>query len=329
MSITPSVKRHNHRVHPCSRERKDELLTILIAKHAEQSILVVTADDPEPIKKIVDNENITVTSDAALKDAPEKQYDLLISYDLPDTAIAYMIRLARAKTHALILLDPGEQKKLYPIETLLGRNLLEEVISGFELLSDTPKEKEEKSFQERKPKRDHKPRRDDQRSDRKRDERPSRDDKRPARKPFASDTKDEPKSEKWSKKERGPSKYIGKDEDGKPIFSGKTRERNHRYDGTPKSDEEKAASKRRSGKPKYSGTQDKKRSDKPRSFENKKQDDSREKKPWDKSKSFDSNKPKKSYDSTSKSKRPDAKKPVSKRPPRIFKKSLEQQKESK
>jgi hypothetical protein len=35
------------------------------------------------------------------------------------------------------------------------------------------------------------------------------------------------------------SKYLGKDENGKAIFSGKTRDRNHRYDGTPKSESEK------------------------------------------------------------------------------------------
>ena len=36
------------------------------------------------------------------------------------------------------------------------------------------------------------------------------------------------------KKKKAPNKFLGKDENGKAIFSGKSGERNHRYDGTPK-----------------------------------------------------------------------------------------------
>lgn len=45
------------------------------------------------------------------------------------------------------------------------------------------------------------------------------------------------------------SKYVGNDENGKAIFSGKTNDRNHRYDGTPRSDTEK----RETYKPKKRG----------------------------------------------------------------------------
>lgn len=45
------------------------------------------------------------------------------------------------------------------------------------------------------------------------------------------------------------SKYLGKDDNGKAIFSGKTRDRNHRYDGTPRSETEK----RETYKPKKKG----------------------------------------------------------------------------
>ncbi len=55
-------------------------------------------------------------------------------------------------------------------------------------------------------------------------------------------------SEKTFKKKKPASKYLGKDENGKAIFSAKSGERNHRYDGTPKSDREKVSSKRRKGK---------------------------------------------------------------------------------
>ncbi|MEO1954850.1 MAG: hypothetical protein ABGW74_09105 [Campylobacterales bacterium] len=40
--------------------------------------------------------------------------------------------------------------------------------------------------------------------------------------------------DKWKKKKKAPNKYLGKDENGKAIFSGKSGERNHRYDGTPR-----------------------------------------------------------------------------------------------
>ncbi|MBD3824924.1 MAG: hypothetical protein IE916_10525 [Epsilonproteobacteria bacterium] len=38
----------------------------------------------------------------------------------------------------------------------------------------------------------------------------------------------------WENKPKRESKYIGKDENGKPMFSGKSGERNHRFDGKPK-----------------------------------------------------------------------------------------------
>lgn len=228
-TATMTVKRHNHRVHPCDRERKPELLNLLFAQYAGQSILVVTANDPEPLQEMVTGENITVISDTALADAPELMGDLLISYDLPTSADAYLARLGHAKTHALILLDAQEQKGLYPIETLLGRTTMQETISGFEPAPLSTPERQQKAFKAG--------------QDRKRDNKTVRDDKRPSRR-SASDEKVVGKSDKWAKKERQPSRYMGKDENGKPIFSDKTRERNHRYDGTPKDDADKAAKKR-------------------------------------------------------------------------------------
>ncbi len=35
-------------------------------------------------------------------------------------------------------------------------------------------------------------------------------------------------------KEKEPNKYLGKDENGKAKFSGKSGDRNHGHDGTPK-----------------------------------------------------------------------------------------------
>jgi hypothetical protein len=46
--------------------------------------------------------------------------------------------------------------------------------------------------------------------------------------------KKEYKAKDDTKKEKKPNKYLGKDANGKAIFSGKSGERNHRYDGTPR-----------------------------------------------------------------------------------------------
>jgi hypothetical protein len=190
-SATLSVKRQNHRVHPCPSERKPELLNVLLARHAGENVLIVTAGEPQTLQKFA-GETVIVTDDRQLETLPRETYDLLVSYDLPATAADYLVRLARVKTSAVILLDPAEQSRLYPIETLLGRTLMQETIAGFE--PETPAVPE---------------RRGSGRPDRKRDG------------------------------------------NGKPRASGKAGQRNHRYDGTPKSDEEKhrdGETKKREGK---------------------------------------------------------------------------------
>jgi hypothetical protein len=52
--------------------------------------------------------------------------------------------------------------------------------------------------------------------------------------------------ERWAKKKKEPNKFLGKDENGKAIFSGKSGDRNHRHDGTPRNkyDAPKAGGKR-------------------------------------------------------------------------------------
>ena len=52
------------------------------------------------------------------------------------------------------------------------------------------------------------------------------------KKDFKKDFKKSDKDDKWAKKKKEPNKYLGKDENGKAIFSGKSGERNHRHDGT-------------------------------------------------------------------------------------------------
>jgi len=128
---TRSVKRQNHRVHPCSLKQKSLLLKSLLEKYKDFSLLIVKSDSTEELADIT-NENVTILSDKELADSTDLQCDILISYNLPENEEDYMVRLSRAKSEALILLDPNEQKQLHSIERLIGRSLIQEIISGFE-----------------------------------------------------------------------------------------------------------------------------------------------------------------------------------------------------
>lgn len=269
MSLT--IKRQNHRIHPCNASRKNELLSRLTAQYGDKKILIVTAGAIDQII-IPEGKNITFLNDEALAQAGDVACDVLISYDLPEKALVYMTRLAKSRDYALILMDAEEQKRLYGIETLLGRTIIQEVIPGFEPDFGIAAEKkskeeakarraardEENAKRDARPKRDFKPRSDTDRSGTKRDDRGFRDDKRP------------------SNKDSKP-RFVGKDENGKPIFEGKTRERNHYIDGTPRSDAEKAQRTPYANKPKFFG-------DKTKSAEG-------EKKPYADKKSFGDKKP--------------------------------------
>lgn len=278
LSSTPTLKRHNHRVHPCETEKKQELLNILLAKNSEKSILVVTCDENDTLENLSDAKNVLFISDDVLLKSPELHAELVISYDLPDKAIAYMARIAHATTYALILLDLTEEKLLYPIETLIGRTIMQEPIDGFGPIIIIKEEIVKKEYKPRDDKKDFKPRNNDFKGEKKKfGDRPSRDDKPRSAKPYDKDKKDEKsgfkkpwdkdnrdekpafkkpydkdkkddkfgvkkpwdkdkkdgaKSESWAKKDNKGSKFLGKDENGKAMFSGKSGERNHRHDGS-------------------------------------------------------------------------------------------------
>ncbi len=291
-STSPALKRHNHRVHPCQTEKKQELLHLLLEKHKEKNILVVTCGTPEDIKL---SNNVTVMNDDDLLKTPELLVELLISYDLPQKGIEYMARIAHAMTYALILLDQEEEKLLYPIETLLGRTIMQEPIDGFGPAIIVKKEFVKKEFTPRDEKKEYKPRSNDTRGEKKKfGDKPFRDDKPRSNKPYDKDKKDEKSGFKkpydrdkkedkfgakkpWDKekkdgksdfkkpydkdkketksdfkkpydknakpdfkkpydRDKKDSKFLGKDENGKAIFSGKSGERNHRYDGSKRED---------------------------------------------------------------------------------------------
>ena len=135
MSYTNSVKRHNHKVHPCTSERKQNLLKHLSSDYEGKKILVLSKANTTTTQ--IEDKNLTLSNDAGLKDFKEGSFDVLISFDLPSDVDTYMKRLAYTSTIAIILVTDKEESLLYPIETQLGKNLPREVVPGFEVLKST------------------------------------------------------------------------------------------------------------------------------------------------------------------------------------------------
>ncbi|MFA5454499.1 MAG: hypothetical protein WC272_04165 [Sulfurimonas sp.] len=247
-----SIKHNKHRVHPCPNDKKLSLLAQLIAQNSTLKTVVAVTNNIELIKEAIAANNVTILNDEELAKATELECELLISYDLPSNAAIYMSRLAKATDSAIVLLDISEQKHLYPIETLLRRVIKQEIVVGFEYeeqekmkIAPKPAPKREYAFNanaDDKPKYDkkpfEKPKRDGKSSERKPFEKPKYD-----KKPFEKPKYDKPKRDGESserkpfekpKQDKKPNKFLGKDENGKAKFSGKSGERNHRHDGTKK-----------------------------------------------------------------------------------------------
>ncbi|MEN8147352.1 MAG: hypothetical protein ABFR02_07020 [Campylobacterota bacterium] len=261
------IKRHNHRVHPCDRSQKLDLLKHLIALHSDKEILILSAQDISALDEQLDADNITLKSDAELLENPKVKCDMIISLDLSTDPESYVKRLNQTKTYALLLADDKDQQELYKIETLMKRTLTKEIITDFEPASYIKDREAAKDLKER------------QEYNKKNQE-----------------ERDEKRKKAWAKKKK-ESKYIGKDEDGKPMFSGKTGERNHRYDGTARTEEEKRENpKYKSKKQGGSKPWDREKQGEKKSWDKKDGD----KKPWDKNrgekKSFDNKDDKKPWD---------------------------------
>jgi len=137
MSYQNSVKRHNHKVHPCEASRKQELLKHLTSFYEGKKILVLSKANTTTTE--IKDKNLTLSNDAELSKFQEEAFDLLISFDLPVDAETYMKRLAYTNTLALILVTEKEEPLLYPIDMLLGKNLPREVVPGFEVKKSTKK----------------------------------------------------------------------------------------------------------------------------------------------------------------------------------------------
>ena len=221
-SIT--IKPNNHRIHPCEDSKKIELLNKLIAQESSSNIVVVCLSNSSTLKESLENKSVTVVEDKELYKDKETTYEVVISFDVPDKAIVYMARVSKATVKALTISNQKEQKSLYQIEMLLGRAIKQEIVEGFEYevkketfsndkggkkltkeqIKDVAKKRYEAKTQE-KPKKE-----------------------------FKKEYKKSDSDDKWAKKKKAPNKFLGKDENGKAIFSGKSGERNHRYDGTPR-----------------------------------------------------------------------------------------------
>jgi hypothetical protein len=238
-SIT--IKPNNHRIYQCPTDKKIELINKLISENSPADIVVVCSGDALALKEKLENQEIRVLEDKELVTDREFSCETLISYDLPIKAIIYMARVSKATDKAFMLLDQGEQKELYQVEMLLGRAIKQEKTPGFEYVvvpveekpytgrKMTPVEitaearKRYESKTQDAPKRDYdKPKREF--------DKPKKDFDKPKRdfKPKS----DKPSDGKWDKQKKAPNKFLGKDENGKAQFSGKSGERNHRHDGS-------------------------------------------------------------------------------------------------
>jgi superfamily II DNA/RNA helicase len=217
MHIPPvALTRQHHRLLLCMDEKKQDLLAKLIHENEGKRIAVVFADDTD---RVYVPENVTVLTDDALS---EETFELLISYDLPADPAQYLSRLALANETALTIFGETDQKNLLGIETLIGRAISQE--RPEEYAPELPPQPKPKPRAKRAPEKS---------------ERPPRE-PRPEKAPFKKEARP---AAKRKPKESGVSRYIGTDENGKPMFSGKTGERNHRKDGKPHTEESIAAKK--------------------------------------------------------------------------------------
>jgi len=210
-----SIKHNKHRAYPVSQDKKIDLVKKLISDNANKSIILVSALENSELSDAISESNVKIIDDKTLYKDKELKAELLISFDVPEKSIVYISRLSHSTDTAYVLVLKEEEKSLYSVETLLGRAIKQEVLAEFSNVTQlkTPKEREE--IKERKRQKNLK-------------------DETPVFKKREPSKEDKAKAEQWEKKKKAPNKYLGKDEDGKAQFSGKSGDRNHSFDGTPK-----------------------------------------------------------------------------------------------
>jgi len=210
-----SIKHNQHRAYPVNTDKKIALLQHIVNESTAKNIIIVSAEENSEIKEAIDAQNITIVDDRTLYNDKELKADLLISFDVPTKAIVYMSRLSHTTAAATVLLSKEEEGLLHSVEMLLGRAIKQEVLAEFSNVTQlkTPKEREEIKARKREK---------------------NLKDETPTFKSKDNSKENDAKAKQWEKKKKEPNKFLGKDEDGKAQFSGKTGDRNHSYDGTPK-----------------------------------------------------------------------------------------------
>ena len=131
-SLLSSIKPNNHKIHPCISERKVALCLAIISKNKNKNIIITTAGDTKVLEDEISFENVKIFTDKDLIQNNKENCELLISFDLPNKAIIYDARLVHTSSNAILLLSKNEQVLLYPIETLFGRVIKQEIIEGYE-----------------------------------------------------------------------------------------------------------------------------------------------------------------------------------------------------
>ena len=217
-----SIKHNKHRVYPTLPTKKIALLQKLLSENQNKNIIVVSAKTNEELTTALNDINetkVTLIDDRTLYLDKELQAELLISFDVPQKAIVYISRLSHATDTAYVLVSKDEENLLYPVETLLGRAIKQEVLEEFSDVAQLKTLKERERIKERKREKNLK-------------------DNTPTFKSKTPSKENDAKAAQWEKKKKAPNKYLGKDDNGKAKFSGKTGERNHSFDGTPREKKE-------------------------------------------------------------------------------------------
>ena len=207
-----SIKNNKHRIHPCPKSKKTSLLNSLISQNNNLSIIVVTANETDILHDVEIPKNVTIINDNELFESNNLTCELLISFDLPLEPATYIQRVSKATVGALLLLDIEEQQHLYPIETLLGRAIKQEIIEGFAyeieqkplIKAKYERSSVDKKYSERKP------------FDKPKWDKPKREGEQSERKPF-----DKPKYDKFKKDGDKPNwdrpKREGEQSERKPF----------------------------------------------------------------------------------------------------------------
>ena len=210
-----SIKHNKHRAYPVSNDKKIDLVKKLISDNSNKSIILVTELNNPELADTINDSSITIIDDKTLYKDKELKADLLISFDVPDKSIVYISRLSHSTDTAYVLVTKDQEKLLYSVETLLGRAIKQEVLKEYSDVTQLKTPQEREAIKARKREKNLK------------DETPVFKNREPSK-------EDKAKAEQWEKKKKAPNKFLGKDETGKAQFSGKTGDRNHSYDGTPR-----------------------------------------------------------------------------------------------